>query len=66
MKKVLVFAVDKTDMSDVCYVYREDVDSILRRFPSVDDWAKYIFEGCKNIEVASAMVVDSINILCWI
>lgn len=66
MKKVLVFAVVKTDMSDVCYVYRENVNLILERFKSVDDWAKFIYRDCPTIEVASTMVVDNVAIRCLI
>lgn len=66
MKKVLVFAVVKTDMSDVCYVYRENVDLILERFKSVDDWAKFIYQDCPTIEVAATMVVDNVAFRCLI
>lgn len=66
MKKILVFAVDKTDMSDVCYIFREDVAMILKRYKSVDDWAKFIYKNCSTLEIATTMVVDEVAIRCLI
>ena len=66
MKKILVFAVDTTDMSDVCYIFREDVEMILKCYQSVDDWAKFVYKDCKTLEIATTMVVDDVAIRCLI
>lgn len=66
MKKVLIFAVDKTDMSNVCYIFREDVEMILKRYNSVDDWAKFVYKDCKTLEIVTTMVVDEIAMRCLI
>lgn len=62
MKKILVFAVDTATGKDFCAVYNEDVDAILKVHATIDEWARYIFKGCKYTEVAATMVVDYIRI----
>lgn len=62
MKKILIFAVDTASGKEFCSIYQEDVDSILNLFSTIDDWARYIYAGCKFVKVKSTVVVDFVRI----
>lgn len=62
MKRIIVFAVDTAVGKDFCAIYNEDVDAILKVHASIDEWARYIFAGCKHVLVKYSLVVDYIRI----